>query len=137
MRYLTPADRATGKGRCAHARDIAQIDSTMHALSVRLSGKRLYIADLAGRLEAMETGDTPMNALAYRLFARRMATAMDGYPPGLLAAQLGRTHPSVLQAIESRQFEADRALSGPRARSAAVVATALLRHLERQRRTRR
>jgi len=109
----------------------------MHALSVRLSGKRLYIADLAGRLEAMENGDTPMNALAYRLYARRMATAMNGYPPGLLAAQLGRTHPSVLQAIESRQFVVDRALGGPRARAAAVVATALLRHLERKRRTRR
>ena len=109
----------------------------MHALSVRLSGKRLYIADLAGRLEAMENGDTPMNALAYRLYARRMATAMNGYPPGLLAAQLGRTHPSVLQAIESRQFAVDRALSGPRAKSAAAVAAALMRHLARQRRTRR
>jgi hypothetical protein len=78
-----------------------------------------------------------MNALAYRLYARRMATAMNGYPPGLLAAQLGRTHPSVLQAIETRQFGIDRALSGQRAKSAAVVMAALLRHLERQRRTRR
>ena len=106
----------------------------MHALSVRLSGKRLFIADLAGRLEAMEVGATPMNALAYRLYARRMATAMVGYPPGLLAAQLGRTHPSVLHAIESRQFEAARALNGPRAKSAAVAMAALLRHLHRQRR---
>jgi len=106
----------------------------MHALSVRLSGKRLYIADLAGRLEAMESGEAPMNALAYRLYARRMATAMDGYPPGLLAAQLGRAHPSVLHAIESRQFAAVRALSGPRAKSAAVAMAALLRHLHRQRR---
>jgi hypothetical protein len=38
----------------------------MHALSVRLSGKRLYIADLAGRLEAMENGGAPMHALANR-----------------------------------------------------------------------
>ncbi|MEP7058853.1 MAG: hypothetical protein ABI809_13890 [Caldimonas sp.] len=106
----------------------------MHALSVRLSGKRLYIADLAGRLESMENGRTPMNALAYRLYARRMATAMEGYPPGLLAAQLGRANPSVLQAIESRQFEAGGAMAGQRGRNAAVVATALLRHLNRQRR---
>ena len=48
----------------------------MPAPSVRLSGKRLYIADLAARLEAMEDGGAPMNALAYRLYARRMATAM-------------------------------------------------------------
>jgi len=106
----------------------------MHALSVRLSGKRLYIADLAGRLEAMESGATAMSPVAYRLYARRMATAMDGYPPGLLAVQLGRAHPSVLQAIESRQFEAARALSGPRAKSAAVTAASLLRQLARQRR---
>src|SRR5215218_7100858 len=106
----------------------------MHALSVRLSGKRLYIADLAGRLEAMEDGVVPMNALAYRLYARRMAAAMDGYPAGLLAAQLGRSHPSVLQAIESRQFAVEGALMGPRAKSSRVVLTALLRHLKRQRR---
>jgi len=110
---------------------------TMHALSVRLSGKRLYIADLARRLEAMEDGATPMNALAYRLYAKRMAAAMNGYPPGLLAAQLGRAHPSVLQAIESRQFEMARALGGTGAKRAAVVTAALLRHLERQRRAAR
>ena len=109
----------------------------MHALSVRLSGKRLYIADLAGRLEAMESGDAPMNALAYRLYARRMATAMEGYPPGLLAAQLGRAYPSVLDAIESRQFETGGVFVGPQGKRARVVATALLRHLERQRRTTR
>ena len=105
----------------------------MDALSVRLSGKRLYIADLAGRLEAMENGGTPINALAYRLYARRMAAAMVGYPPGLLAAQLGRRHPAVLQAIESRRFESEGALSGPRGKRARVAMTALLRHLERRR----
>src|SRR5689334_8622732 len=88
IRGLAPTDRATGLGGCGHACRIVLIVSAMHALSVRLSGKRLYIADLAGRLEAMENGAAPMNALAYRLYARRMATAMDGYPPGLLAAQL-------------------------------------------------
>ncbi|MEO8312963.1 MAG: hypothetical protein ABI520_17465 [Caldimonas sp.] len=109
----------------------------MHALSVRLSGKRLYIADLAARLEAMENGRVAMNALAYRLYAKRMATAMEGYPPGLLAAQLGRAYPCVMQAIESRQFEADGAAGGVRGKSAAVVMTALFRHLKRQRRAAR
>ncbi len=106
----------------------------MHALSVRLSGKRLYIADLATRLEAMESGRTPMNALAYRLYVRRMGTAMEGYPPGLLAAQLGRAYPSVMQAIEHRKFETCGAMSGERGRSAQVVATALLSHLHRHQR---
>jgi hypothetical protein len=109
----------------------------MHALSLRLSGKRLYIADLASRLEAMEDGRAAMNALAYRLYAKRMAAAMTGYPPGLLAAQLGRSHPSVLQAIENRQFDADGAMAGPRGKSADLVATTLLRHLRQLRRPRR
>ena len=103
----------------------------MHALSVRLSSKRLYIADLAERMEAMEHGRIAMNALAYRLYARRMRTAMAGYPAGLLAAQLGRGHPSVLHAIERRQFEVDGFLSGHRGRKAYVLARALLRHLNR------
>ena len=105
----------------------------MHALSVRLSSKRLYIADLAGRLEAMESGRTSMNALAYRLYARRMQAAMVGYPPGLLAAQLGREHPCVMQAIEQRQFETEGAVGGPRARRARVAATALLGLLQSRR----
>jgi hypothetical protein len=109
----------------------------MPAPSVRLSGKRLYIADLAARLEAMEDGGAPMNAPAYRLYARRMAAAMEGYPPGLLAAQLGRAYPSVLDAIESRQFETDGVFRGPCGKSVGVVAAALLRHLQRQRRTAR
>lgn len=109
----------------------------MHALSVRLSGKRLYIADLAARLEAMENGRVAMNALAYRLYAKRMATAMEGYPSGLLAAQLGRAHPCVMQAIENRRFEADGAAGGPRGKGAADVMAALFRHLKRQRRTAR
>jgi len=92
-------------------------------------------ADIARKLaERMRLPKGRPYGLAYRLYARRMATAMDGYPPGLLAAQLGRSHPSVMHAIESRQFEADRTLSGPRAKSAAVVMSALLRHLKRQRR---
>ncbi len=103
----------------------------MHALSVRLSGKRLYIADLAARLEAMENGRATMNALAYRLYARRMAAAMDGYPTGLLAAQLGRAHPSVQQAIENRQFDVDGAMGGQRGKCARIAARALMRQLKR------
>ncbi len=106
----------------------------MHALSVYLSSKRLYIADLAARIEAMESGHAAMNALAYRLYARRMRAAMAGYPPGLLAAQLGRGHPSVLHAIEQRQFEIDGFVSGHHGRKAFVVARALLRHLNGHRR---
>jgi len=131
------AARATESNSRGHAWRIVPARFAMPAPSTRLSGKRLYIADLAARLEAMEDGGAPMNAIAYRLYARRMAAAMEGYPPGLLAAQLGRAYPSVLDAIESRQFETDGAFGGPHGKRARVVAMALLRHLERQRRTAR
>ncbi len=101
----------------------------MHAPSVQLSSKRLYIADLAQRLEAMESGTIRISAPAYRLFTRRMKTAMVGYPPGLLAAQLGRSHPSVLHEIEQQQFEARGILPGPGGSRARAATTALLRRL--------
>ena len=105
----------------------------MQALSVRLTSKRLYIADLAGRLEAMENGKTSMSAVAYRLYARRMKAAMVGYPAELLAAQLGGSHPSVLQAIEQQQFEADGMLSGAGSGRALVAAATLLRRARQDR----
>ena len=99
----------------------------MQALSVRLTSKRLYIADLAGRLEAMESGKAAMSAVAYRLYARRMKAAIAAYPADLLAAQLGRSHPSVGQAIEQQQFEAEGMLSGRGSGRALVTAQKLLR----------
>ncbi len=101
----------------------------MHALSVQLSSKRLYIADLAMRLEAMENGTTPISAAAYRLFTRRMRAAMAGYPPGLLAAQLGRMHPSVLHEIEQQRFESRGILAGSGGSRARAAAKALLERL--------
>jgi len=101
----------------------------MHSLSIRLSGKRMYIAHLAARLESMESGRTAMDAVAYRLFAKRMNTAMDEYPAALLAAQLGRACPAVLHALEQRRFVAAGTLPGTPGRQARGVATALLRRL--------
>ena len=106
----------------------------MHALSPRLSSKRLYIADLAARLESMENGRTAMSAAGYRLFARRMKTAMVGYPAGLLAAQLGRQHPSVMHALEQQQFECDGMMSGAGSGRALVAAAALMRRLRENQR---
>jgi hypothetical protein len=58
-----------------------------------------------------------------------MKTAMVGYPAGLLAAQLGRSHPSVLHEIEQQKFESRGILSGPGGSRARAAATALLRRL--------
>ena len=120
-------DRASASSPAGMLGASSRPSFAMPAPSARLSGKRLYIADLAARLEAMEDGGAPMNAVAYRLYARRMAAAMEGYPAGLLAAQLGRAYPSVLDAIESRSSKRTE-LSAARRQSARVVAMALLRH---------
>lgn len=106
----------------------------MHALSARLTSKRLYIEDLAARLDAMERGKQAMSAVAYRLFARRLHSAVAAYPAGLLTAQLGRTHPAVLQAIEQQQFEIEGMLSGVGSGRAVVAAAALFRSLAPTRR---
>ena len=101
----------------------------MQALSARLTSKRLYIADLAARIESIENGRTPMSATAYRLYARRMKAAVAAYPAELLAAQLGGSHPSVLQAIEQQQFEAEGMMTGRGSGRALVAAASLLRRL--------
>jgi hypothetical protein len=101
----------------------------MHSLSVRLSGKRMYIAHLAARLESMESGRTAMDGVAYRLFAKRMLKAMDDYPAALLAAQLSRACPAVVHALEQRRFDLTGTLPGPHARRAHGIAAALLRKL--------
>ena len=105
----------------------------MQALSARLTRKRLYIVDDAARLEAMETGETPMNAVAYRLDARRLAAVVAGYPADLLATQLGGSHPAVLHAIEQQQFEVDGMLGGRGSGGAQVRAATLLRRLRHDR----
>ena len=101
----------------------------MHALSARLTSKRLYIADLAERLDAMESRGTAMNAVAYRLYARRLAAVVAAYPGELLVAQLGGSHPGVLHAIEQHRFEIDGMLDGRGSGRALVRAAALLRRL--------
>jgi len=105
----------------------------MQALSARLTSKRLYIADVAARLEAMECGKTKMDAVAYRLYARRLAKVVAGYPAELLAAQLGKSHSAVRHAIEQQRFEFDGMLDGRGSGRALVRAATLLRRLRHER----
>lgn len=104
----------------------------MHASSVRLSSKRLYIADLAARLEAMESGRMAMSPIAYRLFARRLNAAVSVYPPALLAAQLGRAWPSVMHALEQQRFADDDAVVRGRDGRVVAVTQALVGRLTRR-----
>ena len=84
---------------------------SMRPQSDPLHCKRLYITDLAQRLAALERGHQP-HPVAYRLFARRLLSALAGYPAALLLAQLGSRFPSVVHALSQRHFEAHGAFSG-------------------------
>ena len=77
-----------------------------------LQSKRLFIEDLARRLEAMERGETPVNPIAYRLYARRLREATAGYPEALLRAQLGGAHHAVLHVLARRHFDAHGEFAG-------------------------
>ena len=83
----------------------------MPRLSDPLLPKRLYICDLAERLEALEHAERKMNAVAYRLYARRLAGAMASYPERLLMQHLGHV-PAVAHAIEQQYFERYGSLGG-------------------------
>jgi hypothetical protein len=129
------ADRAIAAARRGHPRSrfVSPEFPSMTALSPRLTSKRLYIADLAARLDAMESGRTPMNAVAYRLYARRLEAVVAKYPAELLAIQLGASHPAVTHAIEQQQFETDGMLVGRGSGRALVRAATLLRRLRHER----
>ncbi len=77
----------------------------MHTSPI-LQSKRLFIEDLARRVEAMERSGRPIHPVAYRLYARRLREAMAGYPEALLRVQLGGAHPAVLHALARRHFDA-------------------------------
>lgn len=100
------------------------------SMSRSLTGKRLYIAHLAQKLEAMEASPA-VDAVAYRLFAKRMRSAMAGYPEALLATQLGRIYISVAEALEHRHFEVHGVLPDDRDGRVRRVAATLLRRLTR------
>jgi len=91
--------------------------------------KRLYIQDLAHRLEAMERHEAPMNAVAYRLYARRLREAMAGYPQPLLRVQLGGVHHTVLQVLDRRHFDDHGTFPGAEGAAAGKLTRAVLRRV--------
>ena len=73
-----------------------------------------------------------MNAVAYRLYARRLEAVVSAYPADLLT-QLGVSHPAVTHAIEQQRFECDGMLGGRGSARALVRAATLLRRLRHER----
>lgn len=82
----------------------------MRPLSDPLHSKSLYIAHLAQRLEALEQGVAPP-AVTYRLVARRLHSALAGYPEAM-AARLGDHLPCVLHALSQRHFDVHGVFAG-------------------------
>ena len=91
--------------------------------------RQLYIAHLAQRIAAMERGRAPLEAVASRLWSRRLREALAGCPEPALARGLGVVHPAVREALEQRHFTVFGVLPGTRGRDAARVANRLLKHL--------
>jgi hypothetical protein len=94
-----------------------------------LESKRLYIEHLAERLESMELGRTPMKAIAYRLFARRLREAMAGYPEAQLVARLSRATAAVTDALATRHFDTHGMLPAADGETVRAVADQLLRRM--------
>jgi len=91
--------------------------------------RQLYIAHLAQRLEAMERGRARLDAVAYRLWSRRLREALAGCPEPVIARGLAVTHRSVHEALEQRHFDTFGVLSGAAGRAAARVADRLFERL--------
>ena len=69
-----------------------------------LSGKHLFIAHLAEKLQAMEAGRMHLEPLAYRVHVKMLARALAGYPEAQLEQALGASHPAVREALANRFF---------------------------------
>jgi hypothetical protein len=93
--------------------------------------KRLYVGDLAARLQAMEEAAAPMNATAYRLFARRLRTALAGCAQTAAANSFGATRVVVGEMVQQRFFDEHGMLPGKRGQLAKASAEALLSRLTR------
>jgi hypothetical protein len=91
-----------------------------------LENKHLFIVHLAERLESMEIGTTPLKAVAYRVYAKRLHEAMAGFPEGPLSAKLAGLFPSIGETLAVRHFGQHGEMPGDEGRHARVVTDHLL-----------
>ena len=104
-------------------------------MTLRLAGRRLYIADLARRQAALEDGRTPMNPVGYRVLAKRLRSALAGQSPQQLSAgfrELPRELlPLLMEAVEARHFDEYGVLCGPGAPEVGAATQSLIGRLRR------
>lgn len=105
-------------------------------MTPKLTSKRLYIADLARRQSEMESGRLPMDALGYRVVAKRLREALAGFPEPTLYAGFAEMRsslqPVLEEVLETRHFDHHGRLHGPLADACRAEANALLATLMRR-----
>lgn len=107
----------------------------LHGMSDHLQSRRLYIADLATRQHAMESGAVTMAPLAYRVLSRRLREALAGLPEVAARAGLPDLPPQLLplvaEVLETRHFDHHARLYGLWAPHCRAEADALFARLRR------
>jgi hypothetical protein len=93
--------------------------------------RHLFVEDLARRLQAMDAGHRPMNALDYRVHARMLRHALAGLPRRQLKVLM--TYESVCEVLDNRGFDENGLLPSAGAEATALRAStdALLQRLQR------
>jgi hypothetical protein len=95
-------------------------------MNPKLDNRRLYIADLAQRQADMEWGREPMNALAYRVIAKRLREATAGFADARLDGRFGPCNPQIREVLENRHFDSHGVFRGPNGRCCRTEAAELL-----------
>lgn len=95
--------------------------------------RRLYIADLAARMAAMESGQAALQPLPYRVLAKRLRGAAAGIPEHALRGRFGLLQPLVDDALAQRHFDLHGRLPEPEGAACRAVAQVLLNGLRRRR----
>ena len=75
----------------------------MHRRTPLEPARALYVEDLSRRLHAMEQGDERLDAVAYRLYARRLRRALAGLSPVQLRRALA-IHPAMSEGRANLYF---------------------------------
>jgi len=79
----------------------------------------------------MEFGITPMKAIAYRLFARRLREAMAGFPEAHLMAKLSHHRLAVTDMLATRFFDTHGRLPAAEGEAVQIAADRLLGRVRR------
>jgi hypothetical protein len=90
--------------RCVRQAVVLPLPLTMRRRQPLEPARALYVEDLARRLQSLEHGEQAMDPRAYRLFARRLRSALAGLSQQQLRRFLG-IHPAMNEGRANLYFE--------------------------------